>query len=69
MADRKEIAKDIKDQFGSSMINVKQVCIYTGRSRNYLDPILSKIPSLKKGRDRIYFVIDVARQLEKSMFS
>ena len=68
MADRKEIAKDIKEQFNESMINIKQICEYTGRSRDYMRPLLLSIPHMGKGKDKFYLVIDVARALEKNMF-
>ena len=64
MATVKEIAADIKDTYGTSIINAAQAAEYLGMSRNKRGEFLASIPVYVTGRNKKYHALDIARRLD-----
>jgi len=64
MASIKEVSQDIKDTFGSSFINSTQAGRFLGMSKEKTAQFLSGIPVYPTGKEKKFFVNDIARRLE-----
>jgi len=64
MATISEIAKDIKDTFGSSIINATQAGQYLGMCREKRGEFLASVPVYRTGKEKKYHALDIARRLE-----
>jgi len=65
MATINEIAKDIKDVFGSSFINSTQAGQYLGMSKDKRGEFLSDLPVYPTGKEKKYHALDIAKRMEK----
>jgi len=61
--DKQAIARDIKTEFGSGLVNVKQVAQYIGLHRNQIPRFLEGIEYLKFGNQRKYTASDIAQRI------
>ena len=61
----REIAKDIKAHFGSAYINGRQAGEYLGMQRDKRCQFLADVPCYPTGKEKKYFVNDLARHMAK----
>ena len=66
MAALNEIAKDIKETFGSSFINATQAGRYLGMGKDKRGEFLADLPVYITGKEKKYHAIDIAKRMEKT---
>lgn len=63
IVDKQTIARDIKIEFGSGLVNVKQVAKYVGLHRNQIPHFLEGLEYLRFGNQRKYTASDIAARI------
>jgi hypothetical protein len=68
MANTKEIVKDIREMFGSALINATQAGTYLGWAADKRGAFLSGLEYYQDGKEKKYHAIDIAKRLEQCRF-
>lgn len=64
MAKRREIAADIRAQYGN-LLNTSQAARYLGQDRRTTRIFLRGLDVYKTGKERCYLATDIARRLDE----
>ena len=63
MATTSEITKDIKETYGSSLLNQRQAGDYLGMKKDKRMSFLADLPCYKTGKEKKYHAIDLAKKI------
>lgn len=64
--DAKIIKRDLEQAAGGALVSIEDICRWSGHSRDYVKlRLVRDVPSIRYGRDRLYFAGDVAASIAK----